>query len=41
METKEKAKGEPAKEVRDSKAAKQEKSTATKAASRFKRKPLL
>lgn len=41
METKEKAKSETAKEIRDPKATKQEKSTAVKVADRFKRKPLL
>ena len=41
METKEKVKSETSKEIRDPKATKQEKSTATKVASRFKRKPLL
>jgi hypothetical protein len=42
METKEKVKSEVSKkEIRDQKADKQEKSTATKVANRFKRKPLL
>lgn len=41
METKEKAKNETSKDVRDVKATKQVKSTDAKAPSRFKRKPLL
>ena len=41
METKEKVKGEAAKESRDPKALKQEKQPASKAAVRPKRKPLL
>jgi hypothetical protein len=41
METKEKAKNEGSKETRDVKATKQVKSADAKAASRFKRKPLL
>jgi hypothetical protein len=41
METKEKAKNETSKDVRDVKATKQVKSADAKAPSRFKRKPLL
>ncbi|WPU92347.1 hypothetical protein SNE25_23770 [Mucilaginibacter sabulilitoris] len=41
MEAKDKAKNDAAKEVREQKATKQEKSAAAKAASRSKRRPLL
>jgi len=41
METKEKSKGEPAKEIRDHKVIKAEKHTPAKSVSKFKRKPLL
>ncbi|MEN0055539.1 MAG: hypothetical protein AAGC65_17815 [Mucilaginibacter sp.] len=41
METKEKAKGETAKEIRDHKVTKAEKHTPAKSVSKLKRKPLL